>query len=80
MTVASHFINNEYIEEAVSKLAITNPFDGSTIGFVPLATKELVDQAVESSHKAFLKWRPFNSNLAPRQLNTEFNISSNIIN
>lgn len=51
------FIGNQKEWGSGDRLALITPIDGSTIGYIQLATAENVNQAVLAAHQAFLDWR-----------------------
>ena len=57
MEKISHFIDGKIFSDSKSRKGkVFNPATGEQIAEVELASKEIVQMAVENSNKAFLKW------------------------
>ena len=57
-----NFINNEWISaHSGETLAVTNPFDKSIIGNIPLCKEPETQHAIEIAQKAWPKWRALTS-------------------
>ena len=53
----SHIINGKLVDAKGAKtLAVINPATEKVLASVPIATQEVLDEAVEASQKAFEKW------------------------
>lgn len=53
----SHIINGKaYDAKGAKTLDVINPATEKTIASVPIATREVLDEAVDHAHKAFKSW------------------------
>lgn len=62
LLVEKNFINNDWIEAISGEtLAVTNPFDQSLVGNIPLCGERETVQAIESAHHSQSAWRSLTS-------------------
>ena len=50
------YVGGQWLEDGLERMAVTNPANGETIGHVPLATRALVQQAIDAAYEAFPAW------------------------
>lgn len=50
------YVGGQWLEGDLERLAVTNPANGETIGSVPLATRAVVQQAIDAAYEAFPAW------------------------
>jgi len=50
------YVGGQWLEDGLERMAVTNPANGETIGHVPLATRALVQQAIDAAYEAFPGW------------------------
>ncbi len=52
-----HFINGQFVEEEnCKKEDLFNPSTGEVIGFVPMSSPELAQEAIKTAHDAYKSW------------------------
>ncbi len=56
------YLNGKWMDVNVSdsgakKITVTNPFDGTVVGYVPVISANEVNKLIDDSHRAYLKWR-----------------------
>lgn len=58
VTHLKNFINGEWVESSSTRYEeVYNPATGEVVAYVPLSTREELDQAAEAAQKAFQSWK-----------------------
>ena len=58
VTQLKNFINGEWVESSSTRYEeVYNPATGEVVAYVPLSTREELDQAAEAAQKAFQSWK-----------------------
>lgn len=52
----SLYIGGQWVSKRLERLDVTNPATGEVVGTVPLATRAVVQQAIDAAYRAFPTW------------------------
>lgn len=51
------YVNGEWIKDSDEKVAVKNPADGSTVGYVYNNDATTINKAIDAAYDAFPNWR-----------------------